>query len=247
MATAEPPLVFVDLDDTLFQSGRKIAPERRCATAARDRDGEPICFLDPARQRMVAWLLESAEVVPVTARSVEAFRRVELPFRHGAICSHGAVMIDNMGEIDPGWHRGIARLLAPWQPRLLQLGEQIGRIAVESQLPLRHWSVIEQGVAIYHVVKQNSGDDRLLVDLLQQLRPTLDQMALKHHLNGNNLALMPQPLDKSLAVEAWLERRGGCDRPLLAFGDSLTDLPFMQRCHWWATPAGSQIERAVQW
>jgi hydroxymethylpyrimidine pyrophosphatase-like HAD family hydrolase len=242
MERASRPLVMVDLDDTLFQSGRKIEPAERAATAARDRDGRPICYLSRSQQLFVEWLIDNAEVVPVTARSVEAFQRVELPFRHGAICSHGAVILNALGEVDQPWRERMAQQLAGWQPLLHSVAEAIDQIATTDRLPLRHWGVVESDLTIYHVVKQSADNDRLLDLVLDRIVAREEFKPFQIHQNGNNLALMPPPLGKAAAVREWLQRHAG-ERPLLAFGDSLTDLPFMQQCHWWATPTGSQIER----
>ena len=68
------PLVFVDLDDTLFQTHRKQQPTEQHKIATTDKHGEPLSFMNQKQQFFVNWLLESADVVPVTARSVEGFK-----------------------------------------------------------------------------------------------------------------------------------------------------------------------------
>ncbi|MFH4247077.1 hypothetical protein WAI89_20195, partial [Acinetobacter baumannii] len=55
----------------------------------------------------------------------------------------------------------------------------------------------------------------------------------------------PEGLAKRYAVQEWLRRDKAIngERPVLGFGDSITDLGFMDECHWWATPARSQLPK----
>ena len=118
--TINRPLVFVDLDDTLFQTARKMGDEPRF-TATLDVDGQPNGFMSATQKSFVEWLLATADVVPVTARSVEAYQRVQLPFVHGAICAHGGVILNAQGQLDAPWHARMADELALEQTRLHQL------------------------------------------------------------------------------------------------------------------------------
>lgn len=97
------PLIFVDLDDTLFQTHRKSTPTAQHKVATTDKSGEPLSYMLPKQQIFVNWLLQSAEVVPVTARSVEALQRVHIPFQHGAVCSHGGTILAADQNVDQEW------------------------------------------------------------------------------------------------------------------------------------------------
>jgi hydroxymethylpyrimidine pyrophosphatase-like HAD family hydrolase len=246
MPIKEAPLVFVDLDDTLFQSARKMG-QGPGQVAAVDRRGEGICFMSPAQQRFVDWLLQSAEVVPVTARSVEAFSRVRLEFTHGAICSHGAVLLDRHGRIDADWQQRMTLALACYQPSLRDIAQWLVAFDRDRDLSLRSWLVHEQGLNIYAVVKHNRRDPGVLKRVAEALRAGGLLQGYYLHQNDNNLAILPRAVEKRAAVSEWLRRRvaAGADRPLLAFGDSLSDLSFMSLCHWWGTPPGSQISEAL--
>jgi hypothetical protein len=67
------------------------------------------------------------------------------------------------------------------------------------------------------------------------------------HANSNNLAFLPASLSKRVAVQELLrrDREVNGERPVLGFGDSITDLGFMDECHMWATPARSQLAKLV--
>lgn len=244
------PLVFVDLDDTLFQTARKMpeASLRICATV--DAHEQPNGFMSPVQQNMVNWLLASADVVPVTARSIEAYRRVRLPFNHGAICAHGGAMVHADGAVDQEWHRQMSDSLAHFQERLPALSETTLRIGEALGYSLRGWVVENDGLRQYVVTKHNEDDDAVLAKVLERVQVQGQGLleGLYVHVNGNNLAFLPDGLAKHLAVEEWLRRDRALhgERPVLGLGDSITDFSFMNLCHLWATPARSQLAEAVE-
>ena len=63
------PLVFVDLDDTLFQTARKMVEGTPRTIATLDVHRQPNGYMSPVQHSFINWLLASADVVPVTARS----------------------------------------------------------------------------------------------------------------------------------------------------------------------------------
>lgn len=245
----ERPLVFVDLDDTLFQSARKMLGEADDSrhTAALDIQGAPIGFMRPVQKQFIEWLLATADVVPVTARSVEAYQRVQLPFRHGAICAHGGVILNPDGSLEAGWHATMSDLLVHQQQALPLLCEQVLGLGAELGISLRGWVVEEAGLANYVVIKHNQDDDELLVRVLDAVRARNPLSGLYVHRNGNNLAFLPECLRKRTAVQEWIrrDRLAVGERPLLGFGDSLSDLGFMSECDWWGTPNRGQLAQAI--
>ncbi|MCA8090882.1 trehalose phosphatase [Burkholderia anthina] len=241
------PLAFVDLDDTLFQTVRKMAEGVPRTPATLDVQGQPNSFMDPVQHAFIKWLLTTADVIPVTARSVEAYSRVMLPFAEGAICSHGGVMLRPSGILDPAWHGRMVEALRSVQDRLPALSEATLRIGSELGYSLRSWVVEEEGLRHYVVVKRNEPDDSVLTEVLAEVRSRRMLDGMHVHANGNNLAFLPTGLAKRLAVQEWLRRDREIhgERPVLGFGDSITDLGYMDLCHMWATPARSQLANLV--
>ncbi|AYQ41714.1 hypothetical protein BLA9940_05513 [Burkholderia aenigmatica] len=241
------PLAFVDLDDTLFQTVRKMTEGVPRTPATLDVHGQPNGFVCPVQHAFINWLLATADVVPVTARSVEAYSRVMLPFVNGAICSHGGVILRPDGLLDPTWHGRMAESLRSVQDRLPALSEAALRIGRELGYSLRSWVVEEEGLRHYVVVKHNEPDDSVLAEVLVEVRSRRMLEDMHVHANGNNLAFLPMGLAKRLAVQEWLRRDREIhgERPVLGFGDSITDLGYMDLCHMWATPARSQLAKLV--
>ena len=76
------PVVLSDLDDTLFQTRRKMVDELALEpfrTGAVDRTLNPRSFMTEEQSMLVDWLLEQAELIPVTARGTEEISRVRKP------------------------------------------------------------------------------------------------------------------------------------------------------------------------
>lgn len=240
------PLVLVDLDDNLFQTARKMS-ETPQHIASRDVDGQPSGYMTGMQQQFVAWLLASADVVPVTARSIEAFNRVDIAFTGPAICSNGGVILSAQGVIDTSWHQHMLSVLAPYQQRFHELSKQTLDIGQQLGLSLRGWVVEEVNTCFYVVTKHNNLTDNSLLQVLDEVRRQglIDDLFV--HINGNNLAFMPKTLNKKYAVQELIQRDQAIHgaRPILGFGDSLSDLGFMSECQFWGTPKESQITTMV--
>ena len=246
--SSKRPLILIDLDDTLFQTARKMPEGSARHTATLDVDGQPNGYMSAMQKTFVEWLLESADVVPVTARSVEAYSRVQLPFVAGAVCSHGGVILQPDGTLDRDWHGQMTEMLAAYQSRLPALSAATLAIGEEMGFSLRGWVVEEQGLLNYVVTKHNESDDSVLQKVLAEVQARGLVEGMHIHGNGNNLAFLPNGLAKRHAVEELLRRDRAAhgERPVLGFGDSVTDLGFMNECNFWATPANSQLAKVVE-
>jgi hydroxymethylpyrimidine pyrophosphatase-like HAD family hydrolase len=241
------PLFLVDLDDTLLQTARKMPANMPRQVAALDKHGQPLSFTNPTQQVFIEWLLHSADVVPVTARSVDAFKRVQIPFKQGAICAHGAVILGANGESDKTWHQHMLNTLAPYREPLAHIQTTLNSIGNELGLTLRTWLAQEQELTCYALAKQSGHHDEVLADVEQKLIQQCDLTDFYIHRNANNLAVLPKVLHKKFAVDYWLnlDKAQNGQRPVLGFGDSLSDVDFLKMCDWWATPKQGQLAQMV--
>lgn len=235
------PLIFVDLDDTLFQTHRKSQPTHRHKIATTDNQGQPLSYMLPKQQIFVDWLIQTADVIPVTARSVEALGRVHLPFQQGSICSHGGTILDAQQQLDREWHERQSNALQQLKTVLKQLPEQLMDYA-QTLGSIRTWTVSEYDLNIYTVAKQNTPEPLFLTELVQQLpQSILDHVYI--HMNGNNLAIIPKSISKQNAVEFFISKYDpDNERAILGWGDSLSDAGFLSQCDWFGMPKHSQLD-----
>ncbi|GAB2953388.1 hypothetical protein GCM10011328_33030 [Hafnia psychrotolerans] len=257
---ATRPLIFTDLDDTLFQTGRKItdACERQLSVpGALDRSLAPRSFMTPRQHNLVQWMLDSAETIPVTARGTEEIARVCIPFDSWAITTHGAVILTPTGQADPQWQQLITEQMRSFLPRLLALEQHLSRMlsdpqAVSPHLPVEAgWCRMneEYGMPVYLVMKVNDSQHLIALNhYADWVSQTFDLDGFYVHRNGNNVAWLPKCIEKAHAVKFLLEklRAENPARPALGFGDSLSDLSFMQQCDFLAIPQRSQLLNTLE-
>lgn len=240
-----PVIIFTDLDDTLFQTARKLGLEQMAGAVevTQALNGQHSFMTE--QQASLLNLFETAQTVPVTARGSEAFARVELDFGGPAIVANGAVILDANGVPEPEWQARIAETLIPHRSELAAMPDLARNEAARIGAEIRTWLVEEPFCGgIYAVIKVEPGTPEVA---LAQLAPVLaDSFSgpWRMHLNGNNLALIPPGISKATATK-FLLKRLRLAGPLLTIGigDSTSDLEFMRLCDLWMTPTGSQLDR----
>jgi hydroxymethylpyrimidine pyrophosphatase-like HAD family hydrolase len=238
------PVALVDLDDTLFQTRRKIVglDDGDLVVASHATNGSH-SYMTPTQAAMVKWLLTSTEAIPVTARGSEAFSRVTIPFDSYAIVANGAVILGPDGKADAEWNEKVSQELGKHSVDFEQLLAAGNQRAAELNVSIRSWAVMEGDMATYVVFKENDGDG----SRLHEVAPIVEKEGWVRHHNGNNLALIPPVISKRLASEFLLQRllRDTPSRPILGFGDSVSDMSYLSLCDWWAAPGKSQLTDLV--
>ncbi|MDR2141102.1 MAG: hypothetical protein LBR11_04815 [Deltaproteobacteria bacterium] len=234
-------VALVDLDDTLFQTLSKCPEPGECLTvAAMDRQGQPLSFMRPS-QRLLWELLEKALVIPVTARNREAYGRVNLRFQGGAILSFGGVILNPDGQEDPGW-RKIIEPQARAASDFLKAAQAKAQTLIQRDGFLARARIIEdQGLPFYVVIKTQPDNLHELALLAMDLRKF--SRVAKVYLNGNNLAILPQYLDKAPAASYFLANQvpPAGERLCLTIGDSRSDLGFLALGDFQVIPTRSQL------
>ena len=235
------PVFLTDLDDTLFQTRRKIAePTAGLKLMSTLIDGSPSGFATPKQQALLGWM-SLGQVVPVTARSTGVLARVDVP-QAPAICSNGGCIIGEDGALDRDWHDRLASEAAADHA----VHDVYRAVTDALDDRFRHWVVEEHDLPLYIVIKSNADSDQDLIDLAERRRALLPP-AWREHSNGNNLAYMPGWLNKRHAVAYLIERlrADAPDTPILGVGDSLSDVGFMDLCDYAITPTDSQFWQAA--
>lgn len=237
--------VFLDLDDTLFQTQPKCPAGAPLAPVAYRQTGEPLSYMTE-RQRKLLSLFEAGTIIPATARNHDAFRRVRLPFDSLAILDFGGVVLLPDRTPDQSWDEVI-------RPRALALREefefQLARVKAfcdEQHLDVTVRIISDFGMPLYLVVKHPQADT-------EALRVLHDSDAWPRgagwftHFNDNNLSLVPSFLGKEKAaahvIETHLDRAQSL---IIGCADSLSDAPFLALCDFAMLPQESQLSALLQ-
>lgn len=235
-------IYLTDLDDTLFCSPRKVTgtPGPAVTTATNGHHSH----MGPAQRDLFDLMRETGEVIPVTARSSDAFGRVHLEFgTRRAILANGAILLDETGAPDPDWFALTSRV---GHAAASRMRDMMATITEEYGDAVRSWIVHESGAPVYLCTKMNEGEPEEIAAVLVEIGVLLFERYglsdFQQHVNGNNLSLTPWEISKRAACDHLLSRLGDrSDLTVIGVGDSLTDLPFMGLCDFMMTPTRSQI------
>jgi hydroxymethylpyrimidine pyrophosphatase-like HAD family hydrolase len=235
-------VLFLDLDDTVFQTMPKCPAGEAVHPVAFGKDGAPLSYMTARQRTLLDVWFRFASVIPTTARSLDAYRRVKLPFDHLAILDFGGVILHPDGTLDSAWDARI-------RPQVLQLADQlhtlhgaIERFNVHHRLGIRARIIADFNMPLYVVLKHPDGDCTKLHTIRNDLFPKLDLQSFFVHENGNNLSLVPAFLGKEHAVKQVIEHHLGTDPVLtIGMGDSLTDAAFLERCDFSLMPRACQL------
>ena len=248
------PYALMDLDDTLFQTQRKIdawnlptSEDKNLVCATVNKQGEPLSFMTTRQANFFNWLLTSTEMIVVTARDRDEIKRVKLPFNSWQVLTHGAIILMPDGKILDPWHQYIYNEIAPLQDKLNQLSKLFASHSKNDSSHLRftpHTDSFEnKPLTIYLAIKHAQKDHQALIELAAQLPKLIRdfQQDFYVHVNANNLAILPHAIHKRHAVQFLLEHHLDSQRPSFGFGDSLADLPFLQLLDWYGMPNHGQL------
>lgn len=243
--TAKTPVILTDLDDTLFSTLKSypgVDPETLTQVAASKVGSHS--YMCARRQALLDWLGAGATVIPVTARSLDAYQRVKLDFTEGAVLANGALILGLDGAVDAAWFERVRGCCEGAMPAFASALEAVAAFQCKDEIVRvnRHF---HGETLIGMTIKSNDPADAVALPVLTEMNRLLDRIERRDrivtHLNGNNLALVPVGVSKRAAVEYLLETREDlAGRPLIGAGDSTSDLPFMDLCDMMMIPRGSR-------
>jgi len=251
------PYALMDLDDTLFQTQRKIAawqlPMDGLVAATVNKQNAPLSFLTPKQRHFFNWLSQSTELIPVTARDTTEIMRVKLPFDSWQVLTHGAVVVAPSGQICARWQRLMAGQLVALQAKLTQLMARLAEFEALRITPHYEHFIVDNDATdlmVYVAIKHRHKDHDALLQFAAQLPSVLNEVPdlgdeFYIHVNANNLAILPHVVNKHHAMRFLLDYHLDKSRPCFGFGDSLADLPFLQLLDWYGTPNRGQLHDAI--
>jgi len=244
--------IFLDLDDTLFQTLRKCAlgaDDPKLQARAFLSDGTPNSYATDKQQWLWHWLAKGFKIVPVTGRDACAFERVALPFQEEVVLNHGAVILDQQRNIDSVWMDGMMQGLPAYHEKLLDVWAEVETYCKRFS-GFKSRLVLDFDITWYGVIKHVDGSENTLKTLLDSIiktHPNILDGSLYWHLNGNNLAVLPKIINKESAVSYLIDGYKQQHPELLTFGagDSKTDAPFMALCDYALIPKNTQLFNAL--
>lgn len=244
--------LFVDLDDTLFQTLKKCQGENGndLRAVAFLQDGAPISYMSDQQRAMFEMLMREMTLIPTTARNRNALSRVDLPFASFSIINYGGVILHPNGEPDLVWLQHTQQQSAAAHSGLLHACSLMDEYACANGMAGRARLVQDYDIAFYALMKDPQGDaDKLAQIDAAVLQPWVAGAGHEFyiHRNGNNLALLPKTLNKAHAV-AYLQQQLRSEFGsiiCIGMGDSRSDASFMRLCDYAIMPHASQLGAAL--
>jgi hypothetical protein len=238
--------LFADLDDTLFQTLEKCAVRDALEPAAYYSDGSICSFTTPAQRAFFAFASEGMTVIPTTARSLDAFGRVNLGFTSYAVLNFGGIILQPDGSIERDWQSRMHGLMTAALPGLQTLAARIDAWAEATGYAGRTRLVEDAGTPFFIVVKDPHKIAANLATIEREVvLPWIGEGNRGYcvHRNGNNLAVLPTSLDKAEAVAYVTERLRREHGEIVTFGmgDSRSDARFMAGCDYAIIPRRTQL------
>ena len=238
--------LFADLDDTLFQSLEKCAAGAALHPAAFLKDGAPISFTTPAQRAFLEFARDGMTMIPATARNLNAFSRVDLPFASYAVLDYGGIVLRPDRSVDEAWLERMRGAMHAALPGLRELATLIDAYAERTGNGCRARLIEDMDTPFYLVIKDPGKVAANLVPIERDVvQPWIDDGHADYfiHRNGNNLAILPVALNKSHAVAYVTEQLRVEHGDILTFGigDSRSDARFMAACDYAIVPRGTQL------
>jgi hypothetical protein len=241
-------ILFVDLDDTLFQTKRKCHEDEELVPMAYLADGSPISYARRSQLSILDMFQREMIVIPTTARNLDAYGRVRMNFISGAILNYGGVILGEDGAPDPFWQERVRGLSVVSLSGLNAYRDFFERESHVHGCPLKVRIISDLGVPFYLVAKSPSGSEEdvgRMANLCRRSFQSANKTEFRVHDNGNNLSVLPEWLDKRFAVRYLIEKFRAQHGEILTLGmgDSLSDIGFLGECHYSVVPATSQIAK----
>lgn len=239
--------LFVDLDDTLFQTPQKCGVEKNLHPTAYLKDGSACSFSTPRQRAFFELMHREMVLIPTTARNRDALERVDLPFSSYSIIDYGGIILKPDRTLDNNWLEIICTDMEQALNGLKEAIEIIDTYSSSIGLKGKARLIEDYATPFYIVVKDPDRKAERLEwierEALRQWINTRIGQDFYIHRNGNNLAVLPKTLNKARAVQYLSKKLQKEYGEIITFGmgDSRCDAQFMAACDYALIPSGTQL------
>lgn len=235
-------LLFLDLDDTIFQTKRK--NKQGVIPATETPNPENISYMTKSQKLFLDIFLkmDNVRIIPITARALKQYKRTYISKHPQVSCASvyfsGAIYTGT--GFDPDWQQKIRELYSKMSFPIEQMYKRI-----YPKIDHERFNMVDVD-GYYLAIKSKNRHVKeyrpRMMELLQTLPFFMEEEYFIHQ-NANNIAIIPRFLDKKHAVDYLINKF----EPELTIGagDSITDLNFMKICDFKIIPKSSQIEKEV--
>jgi hydroxymethylpyrimidine pyrophosphatase-like HAD family hydrolase len=238
MVYSRKVLVFIDLDDTLFQTKRKNPSASILAT--KTADVQTASYMSESQSHLLELFKNSSDcgLVPVTARDKDQYERTfiskESSVIAASICFGSKILINNTD--DQNWDRIISTIIEE-NPVPVHILEKTIRDLLDDRI-YRIINVSGYYLSVKCLDRNNYSDK---IEECRQLLQSKLPIDYRIYSNANNIALVPSGIDKANSVRYLVD----AFKPVLIIGvgDSFSDWSFMDICHFKVLPKDSQLDR----
>ncbi len=225
-----------DLDRTLIYSARAAGMPLDRLEPVEFRNSLPISYMTPGALATLIELSMRLWFVPTTSRSMAQYARIGplAPSRY-AIVANGGRILDE-GRPDEVWSQRIERLIS-------STSEPLGTVAgIIEQAAEQPWCrSVGRCDDLYLVVTVDRA--AVPVDWLASLVDRLTLRGWKADLQHGKLYVLPDALDKWLAVSHLADRTGA--ETVVAAGDSCLDVQMLEHADVGLRPGHAEIDAGI--
>lgn len=229
-------ILFLDLDDTIFQTKRR--NEKGIFEATVSEKKTSVSYMTKYQKIFFDMLLEieNLKIIPLTARMLEQYKRVtalENTDINEASLYFGGMILNAM-EIDPHWDNIVKNKYKRLNLTLKELYDQVSKIIDKSSFRI---SILD---GFYLSIKNKDPKNKEAMQLLFLEVKKLINEEYFLHFNNNNIAIVPEFIGKNHTAQYFIEKYE--PELTIGMGDSFSDLKFMDICDFKIIPSKSQIE-----
>ena len=229
------PIFLVDLDGSLFDNNNGGKP------IATNSNGEMVGFMNEVQIAYLGWLMQSALVVPCTARGWDALNLVAINFLEHRICSNGATIINPDNTVNQQWADFLKPDLERSQADLHDLEHMVTLLSEQMGYGVQVDLVSDQSdLSAFLKVEQLDKSLSVTTPLTDAVKK-VSSGGWHYVISAYWIKIFPNYLTKERAVKWYLKHLAPERSFAVGMGDSFNDLGFMNLCDYMITPQRSEL------